>query len=309
MSSRTALIGPFQQARARAINEVVNLEDFISKLPPLDVLDLWYAGVIQAGVERLDLVNSKIIDNDIRWKQDASLSPFVSKRVAHKDSPEFASAFALVYQTFQNHFGEGRTGKDQTALFELQAFLMELFLAAHYKQNLVYFSRIPALTELERVLPVDLLLPFKNLILTLENPSPSLPSTRASIAVRDVALYEEIITSKLYAQYKRSHSAFDEGGVSVNGALELVNRQGRLLAEQSPRLLKTKRTAVSLLPITSKIIDTIFGKLPGTLADFFAAALTKWLQDDRRIVIYQFGDLLEITMRARLNELERVKER
>jgi len=72
-------------------------------------------------------------------------------------------------------------------------------------------------------------------------------------------------------------------------------------------MLKTKRVAISLLPITSKVIDTVFGKLPGTLAEFFANALASWLQDERRVVIYQFPDLLRITMETRMNELMRAK--
>ena len=52
-----------------------------------------------------------------------------------------------------------------------------------------------------------------------------------------------------------------------------------------------RRAVISLLPISSKIIDTIFGKLPGGLAEIFTNLLSKWLDDNKRIVIYEFDDL------------------
>lgn len=82
----------------------------------------------------------------------------------------------------------------------------------------------------------------------------------------------------------------------------------RLLVAENPRLLKSKRVAITLLPVTSRLVDVVFGKLPGSIAGFFSDALRTWLQDKRRIVIYQFGDLLEVTMKARMNDLMRAKQ-
>lgn len=296
MSSRIALAGPFQTIRAKAIDEAANVAPFLEKLQRLNVPDLWYSSVIQAGVEKLELSNT--------WGQDTSLSPFVQKRVVQEKTPEFGSIFSLIEAAFPNHVGESTEKNEPVSLIKLKSFLVELLLAAHRKRNLLVFDRIPDIGSLDgNILPADLLLPFRNLIMTLESSSPSLASTKQSLALQDIALFEEIMASKLFRQYEHSHSYMDENDVPIQEALESVQSGSRLLVSQSPRLLRTKRVTVSLLPITSKIIDVVFGKLPGSLAEFFTTALTKWLQENRRVVIYQFDDLLEVTMKARMMEL------
>ena len=82
----------------------------------------------------------------------------------------------------------------------------------------------------------------------------------------------------------------------------MIGKQSNYLVTQNPHLLKMRRAVISLLPISSKIIDTIFGKLPGGLAEIFTNLLSKWLDDNKRIVIYEFDDLSEMTMRSRLRE-------
>ena len=299
ISSRTALIGPFQQTSLRSSNDIANLKPFSKLVQPLNVLDLLYSSVIQAGVERLELARVDTAYNR-KWEHPADLSPFVAKRAIHKDLPEFESIGIMVLDAFNNHFGI--KGWDRQRVIELEVFIIELLLAAKCNQNLVYFSELPDVNKLEGILPIDFLLPFKNLIQTFENPSPTLALTRASVSRQDVALFEEIIVSKVFRQYERSQGELEETQVPVKAALESVRKQSYLLAAESPRLLKTKRAIVSLLPITTKIVDTVFGKLPGSLAEFFAAAFTKWLQDNRRIVIYQLGDLRHQVTLARMWE-------
>jgi hypothetical protein len=95
----------------------------------------------------------------------------------------------------------------------------------------------------------------------------------------------------------------DDGQIPVSVAIKTVENQSHRLVSNSPLLLKTKPVAISLLPLSSKIIDTVFGKLPGSLAEFFTSLLTKWLQDNQRLIIYQFDDLLKLTMESRMHNL------
>jgi len=55
--------------------------------------------------------------------------------------------------------------------------------------------------------------------------------------------------------------------------------------------LDLKKTIISLLPITEKVIDTTIGKIPGTFVGFFTKILENALKEETRIDCYQFHDV------------------
>lgn len=182
MSNRTALIGPFQKIGADAIGEAVNVAPFLESLQRLDVPKLWYSTTIQSGVESLEVIGEP--EKNDRWPQ------FLAKRISYSTPSEFGQIFALVMLAFENHFGVQARNRLPAPLSKLQNFLVELLLAAHRKRNLIYFNEIPDVTSLQSLLPADLLLPFKNLILALEQSNPVVASVQSSLALQDIALFE-----------------------------------------------------------------------------------------------------------------------
>jgi hypothetical protein len=295
MTRRTALVGPFQVVRVDAVNDAANVEPFLENLPRLNVPELWYSSVIQAGVEKLELF-STIGETPIK-------SSILQKRITWHDSPEFTEKFFIVEHAFRNHFGVKPESDLDKSLSKLKNFIVELLLATHRKQSLVYFDQIPDTKALEKILPIDLLLPFRNLFLTLQENSPKLASVKGTLAIQDITIFEEIIAGKAFFEYEQSQRDLDDGQIPVSAAIKTVENLSHRLVSSSPLLLKTKRVAISLLPLSSKIIDTVFGKLPGSLAEFFTSLLTKWLQDNQRLIIYQFDDLLKLTMESRMHDL------
>jgi len=291
MSQRTALLGPFQKVRADAINEAVNVQPFIDKLQRLNVPDLWYSSAVQSGVESLEIIGKP--------DQSDPLPQLLSKRISFCESPELMPVFRLVTLALSG------TSEDRQPdpVSKLHRFLVELLLAAHRKRNLIYFDQLPDFSTLVPFLSAELILPLRNLFSTFEHSAPFVAGTQSAIALPDLALFEELIATKVFREYESSHQSLDDNRVRRETAVEYVSQGTRRLVAENPRLLKTKRVAIALLPVTSKLIDITFGKLPGTLAGFFADALSAWIQEKRRVVIYQFGDLLEVTMSARLNEL------
>lgn len=297
--SRSALIGPIQHIRTTAIGQAANVAPFLKELDYLDVPELWYSTTIQSGVESLEII--PMTDQTDRF------SPFLQGRIKYPNEPDVKYIFALVFLALRNSLGLPEETAIPKELNELHWFLVELLLAAHRKRNLIYFDNLPDIQKISSLLPADFLLPVKNLFSAITHSTPIVAASLSSVTLRDVALFDELITSKVFRRYERSHSLLEDNNVLVSGAIESVTDGSNLLVSTRPAILKTKRVAVSLLPITSKVIDTVFGKLPGSLAELFAKALASWLQDEKRVVIYQFPDLLQITIEARMNDLLRAK--
>lgn len=57
---------------------------------------------------------------------------------------------------------------------------------------------------------------------------------------------------------------------------------------------------MSVIEITPKIIDLVFGKLPGGIAEVFAKIGFKYLESNNRVVIYDFGPSIREVFSANL---------
>lgn len=290
---RSALIGPFQEARLSGVDEAVNISVFLEELPRVNVPDLWLSTIIQSGVETLELIGE--------YDRGVELSPFASKRLSFRTPEEFAAIFLLIDQTFRHYFPNLDIDKD-SVLFHLKVFLVELLLAARLKGNMVTLSELPEPKALESRLPPELLLPIKCLLSGLQTNTPCVPSIRQTFTLQDIELFEEILSSRLFRQYEDSHGSLEDSNILLARAVESIGRKSRKLADKYPRLLRLKRVIVSALPLSSPIIESVFGKLPGKLAEFCTSLLSEWLEQERRLVVYQFDDLLEATMRSRMHQ-------
>ena len=290
---RSALIGPFQEARLSGVDQAVNIPEFLKELPRVNVPDLWFSTIIQSGVETLELIGE--------YDRGVELSPLASKRLSFRTPEEFAPIFLLIEQTFRHYFPDLNIRKDPV-LFHLKVFLVELLLAARLKRNMVNLFELPESKAFESRLPPELLLPIKRLFSALETNTPCVPSIGRTLTPQDIQLFEEILSSQLFRQYGDSHGSLEDNNILLASAVESIRRRSRKLTDKYPRLLKLKRVIVSVLPLTSQIMETIFGRLPGKLAEFSTSLLSEWLQQERRFVVYQFHDLLETTMRSRMHQ-------
>ena len=77
--------------------------------------------------------------------------------------------------------------------------------------------------------------------------------------------------------------------------LILVDRnveRARALVRNNPKVLFVRRSSIGLLNFTPKIVDALLGKLPGAIAEMAANLGDSYLEDRRRIVVYDFGNIM-----------------
>ena len=67
---------------------------------------------------------------------------------------------------------------------------------------------------------------------------------------------------------------------------------GRMLFSQNRSLLALRNASVNILQVTPKLVDAVFGKLPGALAEVAAKLGISFLEDRRRLVIYDFHEFM-----------------
>lgn len=102
-----------------------------------------------------------------------------------------------------------------------------------------------------------------------------------------------------------SHAVLDENIIDPDKAVNIIYKASRELASKFPSLVTIKESIANVLPVTTKLIDVVFGQLPAKVADAFVKLLQYWLKNEKRIVIYEFQNLSKITMEKRMGDYQR----
>ena len=210
------------------------------------------------------------------------------------------------FQTFSPE--EYKRDENRREVSNLENFLVNLLICLERKTALMTLSGLPDPGQFEGILPPELLFPIRNLLSALEPSELSSPLPRSSLLAVDVRRFEEIISSDLFSTYSARHSALESSLVPKDTALKGIAETGEKVFRRHIDLLQLRELTLAILPVTAKVIDTVFGKLPGALADYFTGLATNALKEDRRIIVYQLDSVFRDLVISRVSRLMEEQE-
>lgn len=176
--------------------------------------------------------------------------------------------------------------KGSRGIGNLKYFLFDLLVAMESHSCLLGLHEMPDVNGVGQLLPEELLSPVRNLLSTFRTESTQTPIPHAVISTSDIRRFEEVIQTPSFLAYKRAHDELDSTRHSESKAMSEIVRTGRELVSKNASFAKLEQTAVFVLTITPKIIDTVFGRLPGVLAEAFGNSGVRILDERRRVVVY-----------------------
>jgi hypothetical protein len=299
MRERKVIVGPGQLGRMNALDEILNGDHMLGEyISAVDVQGIIYGSLMQCGAERFELIGTE---------EDKGLpeSDFLQSRFSALSESQSGEAYKVVHDSFDPFLPEDPKDEIRSEIYTLMAFVSNLIIAAERKGSLMILNDFPDVESLRGSLPPEIIIPAKNLLATIQPIEPSLPLPKAATDSGHVRKFKQLLLSDIFSGYSRSHMNLEDQDVEPNVAAERVIGSGQSMVSQHPNLLRLKRTAVSLLPITAKTIDVVFGKLPGILAEY-AADLLSSVASDRRIVVYQLGTLYYDLMKNQIGKASEI---
>lgn len=306
MLERIAILGPLQQAAISATHESVNVKPFLERLPKVHIPNLWYASILQAGVNKLELPMYPEDPIEGFFDDVAPTSKYLENRVRCTRVEDLVFITSFVSMAFGQDVTDVSEDTEVDAAYAtIILFLTELLLAVRMKRNIVSVRPLPTYEYVEPSIPIDLSLPIKNLLEMLQPTSLKVASSVKECDASNIKLFDDLIISSAYKQYMNSHAALDENKIDPEKARNIIYKASRELAYRFPSLVTIKETIANVLPVTTKLIDAVFGQLPAKVADAFVKLLEYWLKNGRRIVIYEFPNLSKITMEKRMKDYQR----
>lgn len=284
MSHRKVIVGPFHAGYLARVSTDLNPKGASKELPVIDVNGAFYACMIQAGIEQFVALGPLVYTH----------SDFLERRTVPLPDEDWLSAVRMVKDSLAKFLPEDYDEDDKYfPVSVLSYFISDLMLAVKKKSSVLVIGTPRDVSELADLVPPELYIALKNLMSSIESENAKLPLPKDLVSADNVLRFQEVISSDLFSKYSAKHNQFEDGRVLKIDAAQNVEASGRSLIGRNRGLLKAQRMAVAMIPLSTKIVDTVFGKLPGALAEFFGQQLSGWVKDDRRIVIYNSKPIIQ----------------
>jgi len=254
--------------------------------------NIFYSSMIQNGVKEFEILQYSDIHSDLIKKPK-----FISDRISLTSNKNVYKTNKIIDETFRNNILLGNKKFNNLDILlnvlNIRTFLENLFLALERNTSIVYIPKMPNL-----ILAKDLIAPkfFYNLQLlynSFDLEEAKLPLPKTSVNLENVNIFQDIIQSDLFDDYVSTHIELENNKLVKRKAIQHLIKRGNILYQKYIKSLSLKNIKIALLTITPEIINTIFGKLPGRLAEYSANLLDKRLKEDKRIVLYHFNPIFQ----------------
>jgi len=245
-------------------------------VPPKIALDrMFFLSAFQAGVDHFVAPLTADVRNELEFLKKRSSDPPAADW-------EVAAGISRVCQAFV------RTEKNGLAARSFAMLLSDLVCAMRNDAALLSLVPIPSAAAIQEVFEPELALPLTQLMAMLEPHSESLPAPTVSIEREHVTRFKEILDSRAFTRYSENHALLQQASSEVGKTLADVRRVGTALVQDSKRLLTTRPAVLHTLGLVPKLVDSVFGKLPGALAQLAGDAAERHIKERKRLVVYRF---------------------
>lgn len=245
--------------------------------------NLIYSAMIQAGIQRFRVVGG--MSKQIRESQ------FLSSRCEEYSFDDYQQLMDSVKNALSQHaVFDLNEDSDRNKIFGLTWFLTELIFSLQTKSAMVFVLPMPNLADYVGKLSPEMLAAVRGLFQKIDPLPLNLPIPQLRVLSDDVKIFHDVISSDLFSSYAASQHLLESSGEEIESTARLILSKGKALRNGFSSVLDFKRISLSLIPVTTSLIDSVCGKFPGAIADALGNALTEALNNKRRLTIYNYGD-------------------
>lgn len=212
-----------------------------------------------------------------------------NERITAYDGTEYYNLLQSIQETLQKHAVSGQYLEERNKQITLSLFLTDLIYSLKTDSAMITVLPLPKVETYYGLISPHVLSAIGNLLPGLVPTEVLTPIPQLSVKASEVEVFEELLGSQIFSAYSTAHSGLEDGRESDVAILDDVSLKAKSVWRCFSNTVDLKRLALTLLPITKTLADKVLTGLPNTLAGILADTLTKAAQQEKRIVIYDYG--------------------
>ena len=281
---KKGFISTFQQGVLCGFSEVAKrLKQSAGQESDFNIETIFYTTAFQAGIDEF------IISG---WERDKGQpkSEFIRKRTKGISWKKIKHNYEVISSLFSNYLPDGWINKKEySSIVSLQYFLIDLMSAMRTGSSLITANGIPDIAQVQAIFPPEIALPISNIFSSIEDMNTTSPIPQMFIPREDLQRFNNIIMSDLFSEYVSAQALLDDSKEPIHSSLSKIISTGRNLFLANPKILTLRKNILGVIQVTPKIVDNVFGKLPGALAELASNLGISILESRKRVVIYDLG--------------------
>jgi hypothetical protein len=282
---RKLILTPFDHGRFYSMHKTLNEVLRSKQKGEIDIQHIIFSSVIMCGVDEIHSMGTPINTN----------TKLVTKNISRTPTLKYFDDVDRIGTIFKNYnVNEGVSASYFKFTIATLLYCMQT-------------NSIPLLTgdlekELEKAqFPSELSVPIQIFISSIENKKVELPTIRGDLNKIQVQKLIEVLESKQFSNYKESQAEIENTSILTNSTIKKIEKAGKDLIKNNSSVLFLKDSIINAIPVTAKLIDLFFGKLPGIVSNYATDIAVSYLKDFKSIPIYNCDQIWdnEIDKRAR----------
>ncbi len=280
---KRGFIGPVEAQTIRDSNEIVDYFSEVTNERAGNVEAAFYACAFQAGIDEFVLYETD-------WSPLPS-TEFIKKRTLLRSIHDTHATEVLA--SFSKYLPSGwHQDERYLPVMHVCIFLSDLLDAMANNSSLLLPSGLPKIKKIKPLLPSELRVPVVNLLGLLKPIAVAGLGQSHNVEREDVERLQEILRSDLFQDYSKDQALLNDAATPLPSALSSIIRTANELSQRNSRQLSVRKSAAAILRLTPAIVDTVLGKLPGSLAGAAAKLGLETLEDRRRVVVHSCKSML-----------------
>jgi hypothetical protein len=295
--SRSLILTPYEHGFMAAMNEVCNNVMLPEKFTTIDVPHLLLSALTMAGVDTVysmgNLSNSE--------------TKLVKKIATKTSEKKWGQVNDMTYNAFESLKVDIKNKEVISELDKLKHKVSQLLFSMKTNSGILTFDNFVEIKH-ENKLPFELVIPLKMLLQSIQTKSALLPVLKYEVDKIDVRRFIEILESREFYSYKEAQSEIELSTSLGDKTIKLIEKAGKDLYKKNSAQLNLRENLIKAIPMSSKVIEIFFGKLPGIMTDFAGNILGDYLKINKSIPIYYCGDIFNQLIRTRIEQKNRSME-
>jgi len=275
-------LGPFQMGTISGLSKLIEAAEKVTGERGISMESVFYTTAFQAGIDTfvtIDMESAK------------PTSQFVADRTI------FLPSKSRQFTELENYFSkflpaEWQRKIEYNQVICIMCFLDDLFRAMETNSSLLLPGQLPDIEKATPLLPDELLIPISNLLSSITPHRTNSITPQKVVHTDDVHRLNEIIESDLFTAHSEAQSLLDNSEVPVQKGLATAFKTTKKMYSKFPTVFSMKENYLGILEFGPKLIDTVFGGLPGRISEIGSKLVQNHIESKRRIVIYDFEDTL-----------------
>ncbi|KAA9352788.1 hypothetical protein [Larkinella humicola] len=292
--SRKLVLTPFENGYLAALHEVFNESPMAVKNQPIDISHFLLSALTMAGVDSIQSFG----------ELSYSKTKLIKKNVSKLSRNEWSRCSEKVQDTFDKYRIPNISKEMDEEISSMSHRVSQLFYAMKSNSGILSFFEIGNIKN-KHLLPPELALPLEILFLSIQIKTTNLPVLRYDIEKKDINKLIEVLNSKEFEVYSEAQSELETNSSITNKTINAIEKAGKDLYKKNIRILDIKESVIKTIPLTSKVIDLYFGKMPGILAEYGGKILIDYLGLNKTIPIYSCDTILTGMLKSRLGIITR----